>query len=234
MQGTSRQVDSSQPWIHPGLARLVLRHAASPWQKPAQAADAEAIDTLRSVIPRHRGTLILDSFCGTGASTAALATRNPDALVVGIDKSAHRLRRAPDLPANCLLLRAHCEAIWRELVALGIAVTQHCLLYPNPWPKSAQLARRVHGHPAFPLLIALGGDVELRSNWQIFVEEFGVALHLLGHASCIARVPEREPPLTLFERKYRDSGHTLWKLRACLGGHPGFAGARSRSGAADE
>jgi tRNA G46 methylase TrmB len=217
LEGISRQVQSPQPWIHAGLVRLVRRHAAAPWQKPPQAADGEALDTLRSAIARHRGPLVLDSFCGTGTSTAKLANRNPAALVVGIDKSAHRLRRAPQLPPNCLLLRAHCEAIWRELVTRGIHVSQHYLLYPNPWPKSAHLARRVHGHPAFPLLITLGGDIELRSNWQIYVEEFGVALHLLGHPSRIASVPDEEAPLSPFERKYRDSGHTLWKLRARLG-----------------
>lgn len=92
----------------------------------------------------------------------------------------------------------------------------HYLLYPNPWPKPAHLGRRVHGHPAFPLLLQLGGALELRSNWQLYVEEFGVALQLCGVAARVAAVPQEEAPLTLFERKYRDSGQQLWRMSATL------------------
>lgn len=157
---------------------------------------------------------MLDSFCGTGHSTALLAQRHEDALVVGIDQSKDRLSRSPEQPNNCLLLRAHCEAVWRHLVANNYSLAAHYLLYPNPWPKPGHLSRRVHGHPAFPLLLALGGKLELRSNWQVYVEEFGVALHLCGHTSCIATVPQGQEPLTLFEQKYRASGHDLWSITA--------------------
>ncbi len=157
---------------------------------------------------------MLDSYCGTGQSTARLCKRYPDALVIGVDKSSHRLDRHPALPKNGLLLQAHCEAVWRHLVERQTRLLAHKILYPNPWPKPGHLSRRVHGHPAFPLLLALGGDLELRSNWQLYVEEFGVALSLLGHPSRVAIVPSDDEALTLFEEKYRNSGHELWSLSA--------------------
>jgi len=44
------------------------------------------------------------------------------------------------------------------------------------------------------------------------VEEFGLAMHLAGWPGAVAEVQlENDPPLTLFEAKYRSSGHTLWR-----------------------
>ena len=216
MDQPSREVTSSQRGIHPRLPALIARHAHSAWRKPAQAVDAPALATLDAALARHRGPLILDSFCGVGHSSALIAAEHADALVVGVDKSAHRLARHDELPDNCLLLRAHCEAVWRHLVDRGITLHSHFLLYPNPWPKPGHLGRRIHGHPAFPLLLSLGGKIELRSNWQVYVEEFGVALHLLGGVSRIQRVPDGATAMTRFEAKYRRSGHDLWRLTARL------------------
>ena len=165
--------------------------------------------------------LVLDSFCGSGHSTAWLAHRHPGHLVVGIDKSAHRLARHPHDPAGqYLLLQAECEDLWRLLSERAIGVDHHYLLYPNPWPKAKHLQRRVHGSAGFYWLRQLAaatrpteaapGHIELRSNWQIYVEEFGVAMHLAGFPGGVARVPPEAADLTLFERKYRASGHALW------------------------
>jgi tRNA (guanine-N7-)-methyltransferase len=214
----SRSVSSSQSDLHPRLAATVRRHLQSRWKKPPQRVDAAALAALDAALAAHTGPLVLDSFCGTGESTALLALRHPDALVVGVDKSAARLARhrgGRTAPQNYLLLRAHCEAVWRHLAEHRVRLAAHYLLYPNPWPKPAHLQRRVHGHPAFPLLPALGGSLELRSNWQLYLEEFGVALHLAGHASRIGVVDGRHP-LTPFERKYSASGQTLWCLQARL------------------
>ena len=137
--------------------------------------------------------------------------RHPDHLVVGIDKSENRLAKHPGGDrGNYLLLRAPCEDIWRLLVDSGMRLDHHYLLYLNPWPKAAHLKRRLHGHNSFPLLLELGGRLELRSNWQLYVEEFGSAMHIAGQPGCVATVREDTPALSLFERKYRDSGHTLW------------------------
>lgn len=215
MTGNSRAVHSNQGGPHPRLAALVARHLASPWRKPPAAHNDAALAKLAARCAADPRPLVLDSFCGTGASTRALAARHPDCLVVGIDKSAARLAKHGPAGDDYLLLRADCEAVWQALAAAGTRLAAHYLLYPNPWPKAAQLQRRVHGHPAFALLLALGGDLELRSNWRLYAEEFGIALHLAGIRSAISTVPSGAP-LTLFEAKYRASGHGLWRCRARL------------------
>ena len=52
-------------------------------------------------------------------------------------------------------------------------------LYPNPWPKKKHLGRRWHGAPVFPALVKLGGELEMRSNWQTYLDEFALALACL-------------------------------------------------------
>lgn len=211
MQANSRAVSSNQRFLHPRLAPVVRRHLRQPSRKPIARHNREAFAALEQRLADDPRPLVLDSFCGTGHSTAALAARHRRHLVVGIDKSAHRLQRHVGGEAdNYLLLRAECEDIWQQVVQRGWVVDYHYILYPNPWPKAAHLQRRVHGHASFPLLLQLGGHIELRTNWQLYAEEFGVALSLAGRLGRIGRQPMEPTPLTLFERKYRSSGQTLW------------------------
>jgi tRNA G46 methylase TrmB len=129
----------------------VLRHQDNPWRKPCPAHTRDAFEQLQKRLKRNTRPLILDSFCGTGMSTALIAVAHPDALVIGIDQSAHRLaKHQPGDAQNYLLLRAEAEPFWLCLVEAGIALHSHWLLYPNPWPKTSQFKRRVHGHGAFP------------------------------------------------------------------------------------
>lgn len=109
-----------------------------------------------------------------------------------------------------MLLQADCEDIWRLLVRDGLRSEFHYLLYPNPWPKASHLQRRLHGHPDFPLLLSLGGELELRSNWQLYVEEFDCAMNLAGQSGVVHILPDNNIALSLFEQKYRDSGHQIW------------------------
>jgi len=211
---TSRQVISNQSGPHPDLPRVVARHRSSVFQRPVAEHSAIAFARAAALLARHPRPLVLDSFCGTGQSTALLAQRHPDHLVIGIDKSAHRLGKYPGSERdNCLVLRASCEDIWHLLLQQGHTVDYHYLLYPNPWPKARHLQRRLHGHASFPWLLQLGGATELRSNWQIYVEEFGLAMHLAGRRGYVQRITGA-PALTLFEEKYRRSGHQLWRFRA--------------------
>ncbi len=218
--GNSRPVCSTQSGVHPRLPAVLHRHLTSPDRTPVSGHNRRAFERLAERLAHHAGPLVLDSFCGTGLSTARLARRHPDHLVLGIDKSASRIARhqGPDRD-NCLILRAECEPLWTLLAAAGIRADYHYLLYPNPWPKPGHLQRRIHGHPAFAALLRLGGRVELRSNWQLYVEEFGVAMHLAGHPGLVSRLPGENGEagdLSLFERKYRRSGHDLWVYRADL------------------
>ena len=146
-------------------------------------------------------------------STAVLAAQHPKALVVGIDQSAGRLAKHQVLGhQNYLLLQAEAESFWRCLVEAEIPLAAHWMLYPNPWPKASQLRRRVHGHGAFPLLAALGGQLEMRSNWQVYAAEFAQAAELIGLSGTLDGFTP-DPPQTLFERKYHERGQTLWRFQ---------------------
>jgi tRNA (guanine-N7-)-methyltransferase len=233
---SSRQISSNQQHPNPKLPALVRRHLDTVHRKPVAAHNLAAFRLLMEELAARPRPLVLDSFCGTGHSTAALAQRHPQHLVVGIDKSARRLARHPGSPVgNYLLLQAECEDLWQLLVREGLHADFHYLLYPNPWPKASHLQRRIHAHASFPRLLELAaaaspGRLELRSNWQLYVEEFGLAMHLAGYPGCIARVTAR-PALSLFERKYRDSGHALWAFRGRVrGSSPGAGGARDGTG----
>ena len=212
MSANSRQVSSNQIHLHPRLSEVVHRHLATAYRKPVAAHNCAAFQPLAEQLATSPRPLVLDSFCGTAHSTATLAQRHPEHLVVGIDKSSQRIGRHQATAAdNYLLLQADCEDIWQLLVQQGVTVDYHYLLYPNPWPKAKHLQRRIHGHGSFTWLVQLGGRLELRSNWQTYVEEFGLAMHLSGCRGRIARVTEG-PAMSLFEQKYRQSGHELWSF----------------------
>jgi len=217
LQADSRPVTTNQSGVHPELAVTVNKHNKTTWRKPPAQYNLRAFARLCDWLSGNVQPLILDSFCGTGMSTQTLAEAWPTHRIIGIDRSAHRLERhsAPKESGNYLLLQAECEPIWQLMAANHMRVNRHYLLYPNPWPKSQHLKRRIHGHPGLIPLYQLGGAIELRSNWQIYVEEFGLAMHLLGCRGSIGQV-QVDNALTLFEAKYAKSGHALWQFRGQL------------------
>jgi len=177
-------------------------------------AFADARATLGSVPQR----VILDAGCGNGESSVRLAAEHRGAWVVGVDKSAARLsvHAGRRLPANLLLVRAELADFWRLAARAGWRVERHLLLYPNPWPKARHLKRRWHAHPAFPDLLALGGELELRTNWPIYAREFAQALAIAGvpEPRLAAVTPEPGEAISPFERKYAASRHSLVGVRA--------------------
>ena len=220
MYGNSLPPQCAQTGVHKQLAHLLDRHRTQPFQKPFadynRAAFNASMARYQAYQQRGAAPLILDSCCGTGASSQALAERFPDHYIIGVDQSAARLNKHPNKhpnqqPPNLDLIRADLVDYWRLLEAANIRLARHYLLYPNPWPKIGHLARRWHGHAVFPSLLALGGILECRSNWRIYIEEFCFALTYFTQqqANCTAYLPEKS--LTPFERKYIDSGHTLYR-----------------------
>ena len=207
--------------MHEHLARQVSRHASTVFRKPITDYTRQAFDTsIAAWIDHGRKPLILDAGCGVGLSTLHLAQRFSDHFVIGVDQSADRLARKVQwpgaMPANCLRIRADLVDYWRLLQQAGVGLARHYLLYPNPWPKKQHLARRWHGHPVFPSIVALGGAFECRSNWRIYVEECAAALtQLTGMAVSVERL-DAQPSITPFEEKYRASAHSLWRCQVAL------------------
>src|SRR5690606_8451743 len=121
-----------------------------------------------------------------------------------------------DMPDNFAWVRADLVDYWRLLLQENIHPVRHYILYPNPWPKIGHLARRWHGHAVFPTIVALGGMLECRSNWQIYIAEFAAALTQASGIPTHCESFVAEQTITPFERKYRDSGHALWRCRIQL------------------
>lgn len=217
----SSPIASAQAGIHEQLSQLVARHAAHPFQKPIADYNRSAFEhSVAAWQAAGSAPLILDTGCGVGLSTFNLAQQYPDHFVIGIDQSADRLARntqwAGAPPENLCFVRADLVDYWRLALAAGVRPARHYLLYPNPWPKIGHLARRWHGHAVFPAIVQLGGQIECRSNWRIYIDEFAAALAQLRGQPVATEAYVTDAPMTPFERKYLASGHSLWRCRADL------------------
>jgi tRNA (guanine-N7-)-methyltransferase len=211
----SRIPASAQQGVHKHLGERVRTHMACPFRKPMADYNRAAFT---SALAGWAGQpLILDAGCGVGHGTIELARAHPDHWVIGVDRSGDRLLRkkpypAALLPSNMVFVRADLVDFWRLLADAGLRLARHYILYPNPWPKIGHLGRRWPAHPVFPCIPRLGGVLECRSNWAVYVAEFALALELtLGRPVAWGEfAPSRA--LTPFERKYRDSGQILYRL----------------------
>lgn len=223
MHANSRIPTSAQTGIHERLGERVDRHLREPFRKPILDYNRAAFATAMAAWQQAGDAmpLILDAACGTGASSVLLAAAHPQCFVIGVDQSAARLATAKgELPANLCLLRADLVDFWRLLAEQGVTLDRHCLFYPNPWPKIGHLSRRWHGHAVFPVLAQLGGLIECRSNWRIYVEEFAFALgRVLGRELVCESIVSGDA-VSPFERKYRASGQALYRCAIDLRGAP--------------
>jgi tRNA (guanine-N7-)-methyltransferase len=212
----SRIPASAQQGIHENLAARLERHLSAPFRKPY--ADYNRVALEESLAGWDgRAPLVLDAGCGVGHSTIQLARAFPEHWVIGVDQSEDRLTRPkpyPEalLPKNMVFVRADLVDYWRLLEEGGLRLARHYLLYPNPWPKIGHLGRRWHAHPVFPALPRLGGVLECRSNWPVYIDELAFALTRVTGRKVTWEHFEAAVPLTPFERKYRDSGQPLYRL----------------------
>lgn len=222
MQGNSKTVTSSQRQPHQRLQAVVGRHLTQRYRKPVQQHNRIAFEQVQQILADSpEQPLILDAGCGTGESTARLAAQHPDCRVIGVDRSAVRLSRlgVADRPAcdgNAIWVRADLVDFWRLAAENGWRLHKHYLLYPNPYPKPEQLRRRWHAHPVFPSLLALGGELELRSNWRLYITEFAEAIQCVTGLGAEAREYTPDEFISPFETKYARSGQRLYRLRCRL------------------
>ncbi len=219
MEGNSRSVDSNQAGIHEDLDKIVKRHLSSSFLKPVSEHTKAAFEQVSEFIQQQNKPVILDACCGVGDSSRNLAAMNPGHTIVGIDKSDARIsKNRAETSANIILLRADLNDFYRlmaDAVEQGtIEIEQHKIFYPNPWPKSGHIKRRWHGAPVFPDLVNICADIELRSNWSVYLQEFQYALKLLNIDSELSEI-EVVQPITPFEAKYSASGQTIYQLKTC-------------------
>lgn len=223
--GDSKAIITNQSGIHEKLDEVVQKHLTHPFQKPYQAHTQKAFDDVNAIVQaflveKPNGKVILDSCCGVGQSTRLLAKLNPDALVIGIDKSSSRIERNVEgfdlkdgyQANNFHLVRADLNDFYRLVKTANWPITKHYILYPNPWPKSKHLQRRWHGSAVFPTLISLGAQIILRSNWRLYLQEFQQAAKQVNLIGDLTELAVEAQPLTPFEAKYQASGQLCWQL----------------------
>ena len=227
LTGDSKAIVSNQKGIHDKLEEVVKKHLSHEFKKPYQAHTEQAFAEVDKkvndfLLANESAEVILDACCGVGQSTRILAQQNPQALVIGVDKSANRLDRnveelthinSAEAVTNFVLVRADLNDFYRLVKAANWPVSKHYILYPNPWPKSKHLQRRWHGSAVFPQMITIGQQLILRSNWRLYLQEFQAALLLTGRQSLLTNVEESSQPLTPFEAKYQASGQQCWQLQ---------------------
>lgn len=217
----ARPVTTNQNGPHEDTESAVRRHLQSDFLKPIQEHNQQAFDEIDTQVESWGGPIILDSCCGVGESTAKLAEMYPQTMVIGVDKSAHRLGRHSHYQTNekrqrYWVVRADLNDFWRLANQAKWQPQRHCIFYPNPWPKSVHLARRWHGSPVWKDVVALGGELQMRSNWSLYLLEVAQALKVSGHDATISLLPDAAEAITPFERKYKNSGQALWQLQAKL------------------
>lgn len=225
--GDSKAIISNQEGIHEKLDEVVNRHLTHAFQKPYQKHTEQAFAEMDALVQAFltanpNGEIILDACCGVGQSTRILAKQNPQALVIGVDKSDHRINRnvegfdADDgfHADNYQLVRADLNDFYRLVKAACWPVSKHYILYPNPWPKSKHLQRRWHGSAVFPQMTSIGQQLILRSNWRIYLAEFQQAAKRVDLHGDIAPLPvtDSSAALTPFEAKYQASEQVCWQL----------------------
>ncbi len=217
MTTKSSIVTSNQTAVHKDLENSVRKHLTNSFRKPYRPFSAEIFHKTNEIINSLDMPIILDSGCGTGESSHILSKQNTDALIVGIDKSEKRLDKFISNDNfydkdNLILIRADVIDIWRMIKQSNWNIKKHYLLYPNPWPKKNQLKRRWHGHPVFPEMISLCDQIELRTNWQIYAEEYKQAMEIVTNKNVIMDSVETIDFISPFEKKYYDSGHELYRV----------------------
>jgi tRNA (guanine-N7-)-methyltransferase len=210
--GNSSQVTSNQISIHPNLEQLVKKYTKFKYLKQTGTNHELCnlmvfLDTAQQQFP-----VVLDSGCGTGESSIALARLYPDKFIVGFDKSAHRLSKIKqNIPSNLLITQQRCEDVWSGIAERNIKCDTY-LLYQNPWPKKKHIKRRWHAHPIFPTLLQISRSITMRTNWRIYALEFSIALATHNTPHKLTPLRPGTDYLSPFERKYVQSGHSIFEV----------------------
>lgn len=213
-EGNSRAITTNQTGVHDKLDALVARYKCAQNHRPVSDHTQQAFGEAVAWLGNWQGPIVLDSCCGVGESTARLSERHPEAKVIGLDKSAARVSKHSHYASqqdNYRVFRADVNDFWRLVRQANWSVSKHYLLYPNPYPKSAQVQKRWHASPAFVDFIAITHHIEVRSNWLIYLMEFAQAAGHYG-VQCDLQQVSQNDPLTPFERKYQRSGQVCWQL----------------------
>ncbi len=198
------------------LAGITGKHREHVYRRPIAAHNLSAFEQVRAGLTSAQSSqrpMILDSCCGKAESSRILAKEHPEALVIGIDRSLHRLTAQKNIPENLRIVRCDCEDFWRLCLAHNLVFDAHSIFYPNPYPKSEHLKRRWYAHPVWPVCCAISRQLEIRSNEAAYIADTASVLDAMSLQYIREEfTPERS--ITAFERKYHEQGQKLYRIVA--------------------
>lgn len=195
-------------------------HAENWYLDPESFSPANPFDG--DVIFGRSAPLVIEIGSGMGESTAAmgLARKDVNLLAIevykpGVAQTFHHLARAG--VENVRVMRGDGVQILTDLIGPG-ALAEAWLFFPDPWPKTKHLKRRLV-NPAFTGLVASrlqrGGVFRLATDWEPYAEQMlAVCATTKGlrnvHAGWAARPDFR--PRTRFERRGLAAGREIFDL----------------------
>lgn len=166
--------------------------------------------------------LMLEVGSGMGESTAAMALARPDVNLLavevykpGVAQTFHHLARAG--ATNVRVTRADAVDILAEVVGKG-DLDEVWLFFPDPWPKTRHIKRRLVTLPFTELVASRlrhGGVLRMATDWAPYAEQMlaaGTACKQFRnpHTGWAPRPDFR--PRTRFERRGLAAGREIFDL----------------------
>ena len=174
-----------------------------------------------TVIFGRSAPLIIEIGSGMGESTAAMAALRPSANVLGIEvykpgvaQTLHHLQRTG--VENVRLIRSDAVDVLGRLATHSVA--EIWLFFPDPWPKTRHLKRRLITGDFTALLatrLRRGGVLRMATDWAPYAEQMlaaGTTTKALRnpHPGWAPRPDFR--PRTRFERRGLAAGREIFDL----------------------
>ena len=216
MQANSRQVSSNQPHLHPKLAAVVRRHLATPYRRPSRSTQHAAYEASERKLRAH-GRWCWIPFAAPATVPHAWHSAIP---TIWCWASTNPLNGWPDTRTVAagiyLLLQADCEDIWQLLVRDRLVAAAALPALPQPLAQSQTPATPRSRTRQLSAAAAAGWRYELRSNWQLYVEEFGLAMHLAGCRGQHCNGRRRAGPDPVRTKVPRQRSSLMAVLRRCV------------------
>lgn len=170
----------------------------------------------------RRAPLVVEIGFGMGAATAEIAMAHPAIDFLGIEVHppgvGALLKRIGEEKLVNVRIVCHDAVDVLEHMTLPASLAAVNIFFPDPWPKTRHLKRRLIQPPFVRLLasrLAPGATLHCATDWHSYAEQMLEVLSAEpGLANTAAGFAERPAhrPLTKFEQRGLTRGHGVWDL----------------------
>lgn len=171
-------------------------------------------------------SLDIEIGCGVGLHAVEYCLKNPNRILIAVDRSAMRMGKMRDRMAenggvpNLIPIRENAVWFLTHQIPKN-SVENVFFLYPNPYPKKKQANQRWYQMPFMDQVISTlnkKGKIHFATNMKYYAEEaenfmtqeWGMKLIQKDVYASIDEAPFA--PRTHFEKKYLERGETCWNL----------------------